>query len=120
MVKKEAVHRLFLLLPAIKSFIHAVIMVIVMACSLLMLTISKTNKIFIMKKIFFSIVLGGLFVSAVSQETVLPTPPQKGLIFIKNATIHVGNGTVINNGTIQIKDGKIEKVGTDISIPQGG
>ena len=70
-----------------------------------------------MKKIFFSIIFGGLFVSAVSQETVLPTPPQKGLMFIKNATIHVGNGTVINNGTIQIKDGKIEKVGSDISIP---
>ena len=70
-----------------------------------------------MKKIFFSIMLSGLFLSAVSQETVLPTPPQKGTMFIKNATIHVGNGTVINNGVIQIKDGKIEKVGSDISIP---
>ena len=70
-----------------------------------------------MKKIFFSIMLSGLFLSAVSQETVMPTPPQKGTMFIKNATIHVGNGTVINNGTIQIKDGKIEKVGSDISIP---
>ena len=72
-----------------------------------------------MKKIFFSIMLGGFFLSAVSQETVLPTAPQKGTMFIKNATIHVGNGTVINNGTIQIKDGKIEKVGSDISIPAG-
>ena len=57
--------------------------------------------------------------AAIAQETVLPTAPQKGLIFIKNATIHVGNGTVINNGIIQIKDGKIEKVGTDINIPAG-
>lgn len=57
--------------------------------------------------------------TAVSQETVLPTAPQKGTMYIKNATIHVGNGTVINNGVIQIKDGKIEKVGTDIVIPQG-
>jgi len=70
-----------------------------------------------MKKIFFSIILSGLFLSAVSQETVMPTPPQKGTMFIKNATIHVGNGTVINNGVIQIKDGKIEKVGSDISVP---
>ena len=70
-----------------------------------------------MKKIFFSIVFGGLFFSPFSQETVLPTPAQKGTMFIKNATIHVGNGTVINNGTIQIKDGKIEKVGNDINIP---
>ena len=72
-----------------------------------------------MKKIFFLIVSGGLFLSAVSQESVLPTPPQKGLVFITNATIHVGNGTVINNGTIQIRDGKIEKVGNDITIPAG-
>src|SRR5687767_14886201 len=70
-----------------------------------------------MKKIFFPIMLSGLFLSAVSQETVLPTPPQKGTMYIKNATIHVGNGTVINNGVIQIKDGKIEKVGSDISVP---
>ena len=70
-----------------------------------------------MNKIFFSIMLSGLFLSAVSQETVMPTPPQKGTMYIKNATIHVGNGTVINNGVIQIKDGKIEKVGSDISVP---
>src|SRR5678809_161701 len=72
-----------------------------------------------MKKIFFSIVLGGFFLAAVSQETVMPAPPQKGVMYITNANIHVGNGTVINNGTIQIKDGKIEKVGTDITVPAG-
>jgi imidazolonepropionase-like amidohydrolase len=76
-----------------------------------------SNKKLHMRKIFFSIVLSGLFLSAVSQETVMPTPPQKGTMFIKNATIHVGNGTVINNGVIQIKDGKIEKVGSDINVP---
>jgi imidazolonepropionase-like amidohydrolase len=72
-----------------------------------------------MKKIFFSILLGGFSLAAVSQETVLPAPPQKGVMYITNANIHVGNGTVINNGTIQIKDGKIEKVGTDITVPAG-
>jgi imidazolonepropionase-like amidohydrolase len=72
-----------------------------------------------MKKIISSIVLGGFFLAATAQESVLPSPPQKGIIFIKNATIHVGNGTVINNGSIQIKDGKIEKVGADIPVPQG-
>jgi imidazolonepropionase-like amidohydrolase len=70
-----------------------------------------------MKKIFFSIIMCGLFFAAVSQETVLPAAAQKGTMFIKNATIHVGNGTVINNGIIQIKDGKIEKVGSDITVP---
>jgi hypothetical protein len=70
-----------------------------------------------MKKTFFSILISGLFFTAISQETVLPTATQKGTMYIKNATIHVGNGTVINNGVIQIKDGKIEKVGTDIVVP---
>src|SRR6185369_4131869 len=37
----------------------------------------------------------------------------KGTFYITNATIHVGNGTVINNGTIKITDGKITAVGTD-------
>ena len=72
-----------------------------------------------MKKIFFSLILGGLLITANSQETVLPTSPQKGTMYVKNATIHVGNGTVINNGVIQITDGKIEKVGTDITVPAG-
>jgi imidazolonepropionase-like amidohydrolase len=72
-----------------------------------------------MKKIFFSIILSGLFITAVSQESVLPSGPQKGTMFVKNANIHVGNGTVIKDGVIQIKDGKIEKVGNDIVIPQG-
>lgn len=72
-----------------------------------------------MKKIFFSIVLSGLFFTGVSQETVLPAQTQKGTMYVKNATIHVGNGTVINNGVIQITDGKIEKVGSDIVVPTG-
>ena len=40
-------------------------------------------------------------------------------MFITNAKIHVGNGTVINNGTIKITDGKIVQVGTNISTPAG-
>ncbi len=55
--------------------------------------------------------------SANGQSTILPTKPQKGLIFIKNATIHVGNGKVIENGTIKIQDGKIAEVGQNIPIP---
>lgn len=70
-----------------------------------------------MQKIFCSILISALFLSATSQETVLPAQEQKGTMYVKNATIHVGNGTVINNGVIQIKDGKIEKVGSDITVP---
>ena len=46
----------------------------------------------------------------VGQETVLPAKEHKGVTYIKNATIHVGNGKLIENGTIKIKDGKISQV----------
>ncbi len=71
-----------------------------------------------MKKILLAISVF-CFLGTTAQETVLPAKPQKGLIFIKNATIHVGNGKVIENGTIRIKDGKIEEVGTNIAVPAG-
>lgn len=71
-----------------------------------------------MRKIFFITAFVTFAAAAFSQSNVLPAGPQKGLMFIKNATIHVGNGTVIENGTIQIRDGKIEKVGKDIAVPQ--
>jgi imidazolonepropionase-like amidohydrolase len=71
-----------------------------------------------MKKILLAISVF-CFLGATAQETVLPAKPQKGLIFIKNATIHVGNGKVIENGTIKIKDGKIEEVGANVTIPAG-
>ena len=72
-----------------------------------------------MKKLFLFISIIAFNVAAHSQSNVLPAPAQKGVMYIKNATIHVGNGTVIENGIIQIRDGKIEKVGKDISIPAG-
>lgn len=52
-----------------------------------------------------------------AQETVYPAKEQKGLLFIRNATVHVGNGQVIENATIQVNDGKIVKVGPDLPIP---
>ena len=41
-----------------------------------------------------------------------PAPAQSVRMAITNATIHVGDGTVIENGTIVFNDGKIESVGT--------
>ena len=41
------------------------------------------------------------------------------MIFITNATIHVGNGKIINDGTIQINKGKIEKIGNNLPVPAG-
>ena len=57
--------------------------------------------------------------SGSSQENVYPAKENNGITFIKNATIHVGNGKVIENGVIKITNGKIEQVGADISVPDG-
>ena len=72
-----------------------------------------------MKKII--IIIGVLTTTIIcfAQETVYPAKENKGLTFIKNATIHTGNGKVIENGTIKISNGKIEEVGTNIAIPAG-
>jgi len=52
-----------------------------------------------------------------AQESVYPSQENKGLLFITNGTVHVGNGTVLENATIKINDGKIVEVGTNIAIP---
>ena len=58
--------------------------------------------------------------AAAAQETVLPAPPQKAVIVVKNATIHTGNGKVIENGVIRMKDGKIEAVGAAGTVSEAG
>lgn len=66
-----------------------------------------------MKKIFLS--LGGLLLSTIltyGQATISPAKPQSGPIVITGATIHVGNGQVIDNGYIAFNKGKITAVGT--------
>ena len=43
-----------------------------------------------------------------------PAPPQSGPIALVGATIHVGDGTVIENATVTFAEGRITGVGTDI------
>ncbi|MEO7312841.1 MAG: amidohydrolase family protein [Chitinophagaceae bacterium] len=70
-----------------------------------------------MKKLAIYLVASLLALAGFAQDDVYPAPAYKGLLFIKNATIHVGNGAVIQNGTIKVNNGKIEQVGTGIAIP---
>ncbi len=73
-----------------------------------------------MKKILSIIALGCFSIGSLwAQETVYPGKEYKGLLFIKNATIHVGNGQVITNGTVKVNNGKIEAVGQNMAIPAG-
>ncbi|MBK7309123.1 MAG: amidohydrolase family protein [Chitinophagaceae bacterium] len=68
-----------------------------------------------MKKIFFYTLCIFIAFNISAQETMLPALPQKETIALTNATIHVGNGQVINNGTVVFKNGKITEVGAAVS-----
>ena len=72
-----------------------------------------------MKKIFFSILFLSGFIKISAQENVYPATKQMGTTVITNATVHVGNGQVLNNASIEIKDGKITQVGTSITPTAG-
>ncbi|MEO6914900.1 MAG: amidohydrolase family protein [Chitinophagaceae bacterium] len=58
-------------------------------------------------------------VSVYAQDDVYPAKNEKKHYFITGATIHVGNGTVINNGSIEVVDGKIAKIGENLPMPSG-
>src|SRR4051812_17888329 len=74
------------------------------------------NKI--MKKIFLSILIFSFLVSH-AQENVYPAAKQSQAIALTGATVHVGNGQVLNNATVVMVDGKITAVGTNVSVPAG-
>ena len=70
-----------------------------------------------MKKIFLSFFALSLFLGSRAQENVYPAPKQVGTTVITNATVHVGNGQVLNNASVVINDGKIAAVGSNIATP---
>ena len=72
-----------------------------------------------MKKILYSLLFSCLLVAAHAQETVYPAPPETQPTLITNATVHVGNGQVLQNASILITDGKISAVGTNVTAPPG-
>lgn len=57
--------------------------------------------------------------AARSQDNVAPAPAQSQPIVITNATIHTGNGKVIENGSIVVVNGKITAVGANVQVPAG-
>jgi imidazolonepropionase-like amidohydrolase len=66
-----------------------------------------------MKKIIASIVLlTAVVFNGKAQETVYPSKENKEHFIITNATIHVGNGQVLENSSVEINNGKIVKVTT--------
>ncbi len=72
-----------------------------------------------MKK--YIIILSSLAFCSVlkAQDNISPAVSYKGFTFIKNGTIHTGTGLVLINTSILINNGKIEKVGADLTAPTG-
>lgn len=66
---------------------------------------------------FFIVMFLAALMPVLAQDDIYPAKPYNGLLFIKNATIHIGNGQVVENGTIEVNAGKIVRVGKDIAIP---
>jgi len=54
-----------------------------------------------------------------AQDDVYPARLYAGKLYITNGTVHVGNGQVMENATIEVDNGKIVQVGQNISIPPG-
>ena len=58
--------------------------------------------------------------TAHAQDDVYPAKPYAGKLFITGGTVHVGNGQVIENATIEVDNGKIVRVGTGATAPAAG
>ena len=56
------------------------------------------------------------FFAGNAQDDVYPAPAYKGRLLITNGTVHVGNGQVLENATIEVNNGKIVQVGQGISV----
>jgi imidazolonepropionase-like amidohydrolase len=70
-----------------------------------------------MKLLLYALLLFTLTTHA--QETVYPSPKQTGTTIIINATVHVGNGQVLDSASIVMTGGKITAVGANIPAPPG-
>ena len=70
-----------------------------------------------MKKYLIILLSVTACLQSMAQDNMAPAKPYTGLTFIKNGTVHAGNGQVLQNTTIQINNGKIEKIGVNLPIP---
>ena len=69
-------------------------------------------------KFNIKISLGLLLTAGIINAQQTPAHNQSGPISIVGATLHLGNGSVVENGTLVFKDGIIDAVGQNVT-PQG-
>ncbi len=68
-----------------------------------------------MKKYLIIIFTTSISFAIKAQDNISPAKAYTGVTIITNATVHTGTGLVLNNTSIQINNGKIEKISNDIS-----
>jgi imidazolonepropionase-like amidohydrolase len=69
-----------------------------------------------MKLVSISLILL-ISLAANAQELIYPAPAQEKTIYLQHATIHVGNGQVIENGSLVFSNGKITAIGSNLPAP---
>ena len=72
-----------------------------------------------MKKYLITLVALASITIVKAQDNILPASAYSGFTYIKNGTVHTGTGTVLQNTSILIKNGKIENIAADIPMPTG-
>lgn len=70
-----------------------------------------------MKRLFYILLFTcSISITGLAQETVYPAPPQTQTIALTNATVHIGNGQVIENGMVVFSAGKIVDVRATVPV----
>lgn len=69
------------------------------------------------KTLLYTGLLSLVLSTATAQDDIYPAPKQNKRTAITNAVIHVGNGTVIENGTLVFDNGKITYSGAAAGAP---
>lgn len=72
-----------------------------------------------MNKSIYTALLCLLSLGLAAQETIYPAPAHQGVIALTGGTIHIGNGSIIERGTVLIRNSRIEAVGPNVSVPSG-
>lgn len=67
-----------------------------------------------MKKLQILVFLAFPALQTFAQDNISPAPVNTGTVLIKNATVHIGNGQVLQNSSVLIRNSKIEAVGTSV------
>lgn len=64
-----------------------------------------------MKKVIIAFLVSAIVTKSNAQETIYPAPAQSQTVALTHATIHTGNGDIINDGMVVFSNGKIISVG---------